>query len=41
MAMKGFVGRMLFKQEEVEKKVNVVSGGVINRVRFIAYLSSS
>ena len=26
-AMKGFLGRMLFKQEEVEKKVNVLSGG--------------
>ena len=25
--MKGFLGRMLFKQEEVEKKVNVLSGG--------------
>ena len=27
VAMKGFLGRMLFKQEEVEKKVNVLSGG--------------
>lgn len=27
VAMKGFWGRMLFKQEEVEKKVNVLSGG--------------
>jgi ATPase subunit of ABC transporter with duplicated ATPase domains len=25
--MKGFLGRMLFKQEEVEKKVKVLSGG--------------
>ncbi len=25
--MKGFLGRMLFKQEEVEKKVNILSGG--------------
>lgn len=25
--MKGYLGRMLFKQEEVEKKVNVLSGG--------------
>ena len=25
--MKAFLGRMLFKQEEVEKKVNVLSGG--------------
>ena len=27
VAMKGFLGRRLFKQEEVEKKVNVLSGG--------------
>ena len=27
VAMKGFLGRMLFKQEEVEKKINVLSGG--------------
>ena len=27
VTMKGFLGRMLFKQEEVEKKVNVLSGG--------------
>ncbi len=27
VAMKGFLGRMLFKQEEVEKNVNVLSGG--------------
>ncbi|MBQ1800771.1 MAG: ATP-binding cassette domain-containing protein, partial [Prevotella sp.] len=27
VVMKGFLGRMLFKQEEVEKKVNVLSGG--------------
>ena len=27
VAMKGFLGRMLCKQEEVEKKVNVLSGG--------------
>lgn len=27
VAMKGFLGRMLFKQEEVEKKVNILSGG--------------
>ena len=27
VAMKGFLGRMLFKQEEVEKKANVLSGG--------------
>ena len=27
VAMKGFLGRMLFKQDEVEKKVNVLSGG--------------
>ena len=27
VAMTGFLGRMLFKQEEVEKKVNVLSGG--------------
>ncbi len=27
VAMKGFLGRMLFKQEEVEKKVRVLSGG--------------
>ncbi len=27
IVMKGFLGRMLFKQEEVEKKVNVLSGG--------------
>ena len=27
VAMKGVLGRMLFKQEEVEKKVNVLSGG--------------
>lgn len=27
VAMKGFLGRMLFKQEEVEKKVDVLSGG--------------
>lgn len=27
VAMKGFLGRMLFKQEEVDKKVNVLSGG--------------
>ena len=27
VAMKGFLGRMLFKQEEVETKVNVLSGG--------------
>ena len=27
VAMKGFLGRMLFKQEEVEKKVNVLSAG--------------
>ena len=27
VVMKGYVGRMLFKQEEVEKKVNVLSGG--------------
>jgi ATPase subunit of ABC transporter with duplicated ATPase domains len=25
--IKGYLGRMLFKQEEVEKKVNVLSGG--------------
>ena len=27
VVMKGFLGRMLFRQEEVEKKVNVLSGG--------------
>ena len=27
VVMKGFLGRMLFKQEEVEKKVKVLSGG--------------
>ncbi len=27
VTMKGFLGRMLFKQEEVEKKVRVLSGG--------------
>ncbi len=27
VVMKGYLGRMLFKQEEVEKKVNVLSGG--------------
>ena len=27
VAMKAFLGRMLFKQEEVEKRVNVLSGG--------------
>ena len=27
VVMKGFLGRMLFKQEEVEKKVSVLSGG--------------
>lgn len=27
VAMKGYLGRMLFKQEEVEKKVSVLSGG--------------
>lgn len=27
MAMKAYLGRMLFRQEEVEKKVNVLSGG--------------
>ena len=27
VVMKGFLGRMLFKQEEVEKTVNVLSGG--------------
>lgn len=27
VAMKGYLGRMLFKQEEVDKKVNVLSGG--------------
>ncbi len=27
VAMKGYLGRMLFKQEDVEKKVNVLSGG--------------
>lgn len=27
VVMKGFLGRMLFKQEEVEKKINVLSGG--------------
>ncbi|MBR3122989.1 MAG: ATP-binding cassette domain-containing protein [Prevotella sp.] len=27
VVMKGFLGRMLFKQEEVEKKVRVLSGG--------------
>lgn len=27
VVMKGFLGRMLFKQEEVEKKVGVLSGG--------------
>lgn len=27
VTMKGYLGRMLFKQEEVEKKVNVLSGG--------------
>ena len=27
VVMKGFLGRMLFKQEEVEKKVNILSGG--------------
>ena len=27
VVMKGFLGRMLFKQEEIEKKVNVLSGG--------------
>ncbi len=27
VVMKAFLGRMLFKQEEVEKKVNVLSGG--------------
>ena len=27
VVMKSFLGRMLFKQEEVEKKVNVLSGG--------------
>lgn len=27
VAMKGYLGRMLFKQEEVEKKVKVLSGG--------------
>jgi ATPase subunit of ABC transporter with duplicated ATPase domains len=27
VVMKGFLGRMLFKQEDVDKKVNVLSGG--------------
>src|SRR5574344_1202821 len=27
VAMKGYLGRMLFKQEDVDKKVNVLSGG--------------
>ncbi len=27
VVMKGYLGRMLFKQEDVEKKVNVLSGG--------------
>ena len=27
VVMKGYLGRMLFKQEEVEKKINVLSGG--------------
>ena len=27
VAMKGYLGRMLFRQEDVEKKVNVLSGG--------------
>lgn len=27
VTMKGYLGRMLFKQEEVEKRVNVLSGG--------------
>jgi len=27
VTMKGYLGRMLFKQEEVEKKVNILSGG--------------
>ena len=27
VVMKGYLGRMLFKQEEVDKKVNVLSGG--------------
>ena len=27
VVMKGYLGRMLFRQEEVEKKVNVLSGG--------------
>lgn len=27
VTMKGYLGRMLFKQDEVEKKVNVLSGG--------------
>lgn len=27
VAMKGYLGRMLFRQEEIEKKVNVLSGG--------------
>ena len=27
VAMKAYLGRMLFRQEEVEKKVNVLSGG--------------
>ena len=27
VVMKGYLGRMLFKQEEVEKRVNVLSGG--------------
>ena len=27
VAMKGYLGRMLFRQEEVEKKVNVLNGG--------------
>ena len=33
VAMKAFLGRMLFKQEEVEKKVNVLSGGEKMRCR--------
>ena len=33
VAMKAYLGRMLFRQEEVEKKVNVLSGGEKMRCR--------
>ena len=38
VVMKGFLGRMLFKQEEVEKKVNVLSGGEKMRCMIVRML---